>query len=241
MSTAHIESNLEDIANVVLMPGDPLRAKYIAENFLENYKLINSVRNMYGYTGTYKGKRITVFASGMGVASIGIYAYELFKFYNVEKIIRIGTCGSNNKDIKLLDVVLADSAFSLNTFPLLFDGDKEKEYSASLSLNDIISEVASSNNISINRGKIITSDVFDVYVDYEKYLTNFPKNENFLATEMESFGLFYLAHKLGKDAACLLTVVDSHFDKRVVTSLERQTSLNTMIELALESVLLLDK
>ena len=240
MATAHIESNLEDIAPIVLMPGDPLRAKYIAENFLENYKLVNSVRNMFGYTGFYKGTKVTVFSSGMGIPSIGIYAYELYKFYNVEKIIRIGTCGSNSPDIKILDIVLADSAYSLNTFPMLFDGDTEKEYPASSNLNSNIVEVANKNSLNVHVGKIITSDVFDVYVDFEKYISNYPK-ENFLATEMESFCLFYLAHKLNKQAACLLTVVDSHFDNRVVTSMERQTSLNTMINLALESVVSLDK
>ena len=107
MATAHIESNKEDVAKTVLMPGDPLRAKYIAEKFLKDAKLINKVRNMFGYTGTYKGKKVTVFASGMGIPSIGIYSYELYKFYDVEKIIRIGTCGSFNKDIKLLDVILS--------------------------------------------------------------------------------------------------------------------------------------
>ena len=108
--TAHIESAKNDIAKNVLMPGDPLRAKYIADKFLDDVKLVNSVRNMYGYTGYYKGKPITVFASGMGCPSAGIYAYELYKFYDVENIIRIGTCGSNHKDIKLLDIVLSDSA-----------------------------------------------------------------------------------------------------------------------------------
>lgn len=239
MATAHIESNLEDIAPIVLMPGDPLRAKYIAENFLENYKQVNSVRNMFGYTGYYKGQKITVFASGMGIPSIGIYAYELYKFYNVEKIIRIGTCGSNSPDIKILDIVLADTAYSLNTFPKLFDGDLEKEYPASKQLNNKIMETANKKELNVHCGKIITSDVFDVYVDFEKYISNYP-NENYLATEMESFALFYLAKKLGKEAACLLTVVDSHFDSRVVTSMERQTSLNTMINLALESVVSFD-
>lgn len=240
MATAHIESNLEDIAPVVLMPGDPLRAKYIAENFLEDYKLVNSVRNMYGYTGFYKGVKITVFASGMGIPSIGIYAYELFKFYNVQKIIRIGTCGSNSPDIKILDIVLANSAYSLNSFPMLFDGDTDKEYMASTILNNSIIETANAKSLDIHAGKIITSDVFDVYVDFDKYISNYPK-ENFLATEMESFCLFYLAKKLNREAACLLTVVDSHFDTRVVSSLERQTSLNTMITLALDSVVSLSK
>ena len=122
MATAHIESNLDDIAPVVLMPGDPLRAKYIAEKFLDNAKLINSVRNMFGYTGTYKGKRVTVFASGMGIPSIGIYSYELYKFYNVEKIIRIGSCGTYDKDIKMLDIILSTGAYCKSHFDELLDG-----------------------------------------------------------------------------------------------------------------------
>ena len=239
MATAHIEANMEDIAPIVLTSGDPKRCEYIAKTYLKDVKLVNSVRGMTAYTGYYKNKRITIFPAGMGMASMGIYAYELYKFYNVEKIIRIGTCGSNSPDIKILDVVLADSAYSLSSFPQLFDGDIEKEYPASKSLNQSIIKHAETNNIELHVGKIITSDVFDVYVDFEKYISNYPK-ENYLATEMESACLFYLAQKLNKDAACLLTVVDSHFDNRVVTSMERQTSLNTMINLALESVLSID-
>ena len=236
MATAHIESRKEDIGEIVLLPGDPLRAKYIAENFLEDYKLVNSVRNMYAYTGYYKGKMVTVFSSGMGIPSVGIYAYELFKFYDVKKIIRIGTCGTIHKDVKLLDVVLADSAYSVSTFPLLFDGDTDKEYPASSLLNNLISNKAIELGSNIHRGKIITSDVFDPYVDHDKFISNFP-NEEFMASEMEGFGLFYLAKKLGKDATCLLTVVDSKYDKRSLTSEEREQSLNEMITLALESVI----
>lgn len=234
--TAHIESKKEDIAKIVLMPGDPLRAKYIAENFLEDYKLINSVRNIFGYTGYYKGVRVTVFASGMGIPSIGIYAYELYKFYDVETIIRIGTCGTIHKDVKLLDVILATSAYSLNNFPLLFDGDTDKEYQSTTNLNKKIILKAIELGNSIKSGKILTSDVFDPYVDHEKFMNNFPK-DNFLASEMEAFCLFYLAHKLNKEATCLLTVVDSKYDKRSLTSEERQTSLNDMIKLALEATI----
>ena len=234
--TAHIESKKEDIAKIVLMPGDPLRAKYIAENFLEDYKLINSVRNIFGYTGYYKGIRVTVFASGMGIPSIGIYAYELYKFYDVETIIRIGTCGTIHKDVKLLDVILATSAYSLNNFPLLFDGDTDKEYQSTTNLNKKIILKAIELGNSIKSGKILTSDVFDPYVDHEKFMNNFPK-DNFLASEMEAFCLFYLAHKLNKEATCLLTVVDSKYDKRSLTSEERQTSLNDMIKLALEATI----
>lgn len=236
MATAHIESRKEDIGEIVLLPGDPLRAKYIAEHFLEDYKLINSVRNMYAYTGYYKGKMVTVFSSGMGIPSVGIYAYELFKFYDVKKIIRIGTCGTIHKDVKLLDVVLADSAYSVSTFPLLFDGDTDKEYPASSLLNNLISNKAVELGSNIHRGKIITSDVFDPYVDHDKFISNFP-DEEFMASEMEAFGLFYLAKKLGRDATCLLTVVDSKYDKRSLTSEEREQSLNEMITLALESVI----
>ena len=232
--TAHIESRKEDIADIVLMPGDPLRAKYIAEKFLDDYKLVNTVRNIYGYTGYYKGVKITVFASGMGIPSIGIYAYELYKFYDVKTIIRIGTCGTIHPDVKLLDVVLATSAFSFSTFPLLFDGDLEKEYSSSDELNKKITEKALEMGINVKSGKIITSDVFDPYVDQEKFISNFPKEE-FLASEMEAFCLFYLAHKLNKEAACILTVVDSKYDKRSLSSEDRQTSLNEMIKLAIEA------
>ncbi len=123
MSTVHIESKKEDIAKKVLMPGDPLRCKYIADNFLSNVKVVNTVRNMIAYTGEYNGKRITIFPSGMGIPSIGIYSYELYKFYDVEEIIRIGTCGTMNQKMNVLDVVLASEAYSLSTFPKAFDGD----------------------------------------------------------------------------------------------------------------------
>lgn len=235
MATAHIESKEEDVAKIVLMPGDPYRAKYIAENYLTNVKEINKVRGMLGFTGYYNNTRITVFASGMGIPSIGIYAYELFKFYNVEKIIRIGTCGTNSKDIKLLDVILGTSSYSLSTFPLLFDKDTEKEYHSSKELNEKLLKTAEEKGINIKYGRIITSDVFDPYVDFNKYISNYP-NEEFLAHEMESFCLFYLAKKLGKDAACLLTVVDSHHDKRIISSSDREKSLDNMITIALDTV-----
>ena len=167
MSTPHIESKPEDIAPLVLMPGDPLRAKYIAENFLEDAKLVNEVRNMYGYTGTYKGKRITVFASGMGIPSIGIYSYELYKFYNVEKIIRIGTCGSFHEDIKLLDVILSSGAYCKSYFDELLDGVDIDFIQSSEALNKLILKTAEKDHLNIRYGKTITSDVFDLYCRYE--------------------------------------------------------------------------
>lgn len=237
MPTAHIESKLEDIAPIVLMPGDPLRAKYIAEKFLEDAKLINKVRNMFGYTGTYKGKRVTVFASGMGIPSIGIYSYELFKFYNVEKIIRIGTCGSFDKDIKVLDVILSTGAYCKSHFDELLDGVNIDFIQSSDALNRSIINNAKINRINLNVGKTITSDVFDLYCDSkERFRDNFP-DMKFLGVEMEAFGLFYVARKLNKEAACLMTVVDSLYDNRSLTSEEREKSLDEMITLALESII----
>lgn len=237
MATPHIESKLEDIAPIVLMPGDPLRAKYIAETYLEDAKLVNTVRNMFGYTGTYKGKRVTVFASGMGIPSIGIYSYELYKFYNVEQIIRIGTCGSFNKDIKVLDVILSNGAYCKSYFDELLDGVDVDFIQSSYELNRKVMNKAKEKNIDLKYGKTVTSDIFDLYCDEkDKFRQNFP-DMNFLGVEMEAFGLFYIAKKLGREATCLMTVVDSLYDERSLTSEERQTSLNNMIELALESII----
>lgn len=237
MSTPHIESKKEDIAKVVLMPGDPLRAKYIAEKFLENYKLVNTVRNMYAYTGYYKNQLVTVFASGMGIPSIGIYSYELYKYYDVEKIIRIGTSGSFNEDVKVVDVVLSTGAYCKSYFDQLLDNQDIDYIESSSKLNEKIAEIAKNKNINLKIGKTITSDVFDLYCDdMNIFRKNFP-DDNFLAVEMEAFGLFYIAKKFGKEATCLMTVVDSLYDKRSLTSEERETSLNEMITLALESII----
>ena len=236
--TVHIESKKEDIAEVVLMPGDPLRAKYIAENFLTDYKLVNKVRNMFGYTGYYKGKRVTVFASGMGIPSIGIYSYELYKFYDVKKIIRIGTSGSFNKNIKVKDVVLSSGAYCKSYFDQLFDGNDINFIKSSESLNENIKVVADNKNIPLKIGKTITSDVFDLYSSsMEKFKSNYPE-EDYLAVEMETFGLFYMANRLGREASCLMTVVDSFYDKKSLTSEEREQSLNQMITLALEAAII---
>lgn len=238
MPTPHIESKKEDIAKIVLMPGDPLRAKYIAEKFLKDARLINTIRNMFGYTGYYKGKEVTVFASGMGVPSIGIYSYELYKFYDVEKIIRIGTSGSFNKDIKVLDIVLSTGSYCKSYFDKLLDNNDIDYIESSKSLNQTIIQTAKNNNINIKCGKTITSDVFDLYCDdIEEFRDNYDNSEDYLSVEMEAFGLFYIAHKFNKEASCLMTVVDSLYDKRSLTSEEREKSLDNMIELALNSIL----
>ena len=237
--TPHIEAKKGEIAKTVIMPGDPLRAKYIAENFLEDVKQVNSVRNMLGFTGKYNGKEITVFASGMGIPSIGIYALELFKFYDVENIIRIGTCGSFHKDVKLRDVILSEGAFSKSYFDMLLDNKDIDFIKSSKSLNDNIIKKSEEINVKIKYGKTITSDVFDLYVDSaDEFESNF-NNDEYLAVEMEAYGLFYLANKFNKQASCLLTVVDSKFDKGSISKEEREKDLNDMIKLALETAITL--
>lgn len=234
--TPHIEAKKEEIADVVIMPGDPLRAKMIAEEFLDDYKLVNKVRNMFGYTGYYEGRKVTVFASGMGMGSMGIYAYELFKFYDVKTIIRVGTCGSFNPDIKLRDIILSSGAFSKSYFDQLLDNRDIDFIPATSSLNERIVEVSTQEKIDLKIGKTITSDVFDLYCDSEEeFRSNFP-DDNFIGVEMEAFALLYVAAKLKREAACLLTVVDSLFDKSSMSSEERERSLKDMIKLSLEAI-----
>ncbi len=237
MATVHIEANKDDIAKTVLMPGDPLRAKFIADNFLTNVKVVNTIRNMNAYTGYYNNKKVTIFPSGMGIPSIGIYAYELYKFYNVEEIIRIGTCGTTKQDLNILDVVLAISSYSLSNYPKLFDNDIINEISSDVELNNRIKISAKNNNINLISGEIITSDIFDPYLDnFDRYISNYPDKE-FVAMEMESFCLFYLAKKLNKKASCLLTIVDIIGKNISVDSSDREKSLKNMIKVALDSIL----
>lgn len=234
--TAHIESKKEDIAKTVIMPGDPLRAKYIAENFLTEVREVNNVRGMLGFTGKYNGKELTVFASGMGMPSMGIYAYELYHFYDVERIIRIGTAGANKEGVNILDIVIADSAYTLSVYPKLFFDDLEKEYFASSELNNKLEEQAKLKNLSYQRGRIITSDVFDVYLDKAKYFANYPEDLDTLASEMETAALFAIAKHLNKEAASVLTVVDSPYSNVEISSSDRETKLNDMIKLVLDSI-----
>lgn len=238
MSTPHNEANLGDIAKTVIMPGDPLRAKYIAENFLEDFKLVNEVRGMYAYTGKYKGIEITVMASGMGMPSMGIYSYELYKFYNVENIIRIGSCGSYSPDLKLFDIILAENVFCEGNFALTLNNDNCHIISSSQDLNNTIVSTADKNNVKITTGNTVCTDCFDVYMtDVNEFLARVPENFNPASAEMEAFALFYVANMLNKKASCLMSVVDSKYIKDVATPEERQTGLNTMIKLALDSSL----
>lgn len=237
MNPIHIVTKKEDIADIVLLPGDPLRAKYIAEKYLENAKLINEVRNMLGYTGTYKGKRITVIGSGMGIPSVGIYAYELYEFYNVNKIIRIGSAGAFNKEAKITDIVLGKDAYSYSNFAYAIKKSDEKLIKSSNSLNEKIFNKSKELNIPVHYGTIYTSEVFDVYHNINHLKDNIPENIKPLASEMEAFGLFHIADLLNKEATCLVTISDSKFEEnRDLTSEERQNNLDKMIILALESI-----
>ena len=234
--TPHIEAKKGEIAKTVLMPGDPLRAKYIAENFLENVKLVNKVRNIFAYTGTYKGKEITVMASGMGMPSMGIYAYELYKVYEVENIIRIGSCGGYGEDLQLFDTILAESSYSEGNFAYTLNSEDCHLAEASKELNEIIENVAKEQNIKYVKGNVLCSDFFDLYIPkLQQLLDRIPKD--IIAAEMESFALFYLANYLNKKAACLLTVVDIPTKQNQVSAEDREKALKDMIILALESSL----
>ena len=232
--TPHIESKKEEIAETVIMPGDPMRAKYIAENFLKDYKLVNQVRNIYAYTGYYKEKKITIMASGMGMPSIGIYSYELFKFYDVKNIIRIGTFGSYTKELDLYDLLLVTNAYSDSSYALVQNNNKNNILNSSDFLNEVIINTAEKINQKLKTGTIYSSDVF--YKEKDNYKELYDKY-NCLGVEMESFALFSNALILGKKAACLLTVSDNFETKEQISSVERQNSLNKMITLALETAL----
>ena len=238
MSTPHNEANKGDFAKTVIMPGDPLRAKYIAENFLDDYKLVNQVRGMLAYTGTYKGKEISIMAHGMGMPSVGIYSYELFKFYDVENIIRIGSCGGYKPELKLFDIVLSENVFSESNYALTLNNDDCHIVSSSKELNSIIENTAKETNTNFISGNTVSTDCFDVYMtDVNKFMKRLPENFNPVSVEMEAFALFYNAKLLNKKASCLMSVVDSKFIKNVATAEERQTGLNNMIKLALDSAI----
>lgn len=234
MATVHIESKKEDIAKIVLMPGDPKRSEYIAKNFLKDYKLVNSVRGMTAYTGYYKDRLITIFPSGMGCPSMGIYSYELFKEYGVEAIIRIGSCGAYDKKLELNDVILVTGSYSESDYARELDGSKDKLVKSDSSLNNIIESTAKNNNQKIVKGNIYCSDAFyEKEYDYNQRC----KDKEVLGIEMETFALFNNARKFDKKGAALLTVSDLFFSDEKLSSLEREKKLNDMIVLALESSL----
>ncbi len=234
--TPHIElKEVNKIAKTVLMPGDPLRAKHIAEKYLTDVEQINGIRNMFGYTGKYKGKKVSVMGSGMGMPSIGIYSYELYSFYGVESIIRVGSAGSYSADLNLYDVVLATAAASESSYAKTMGLTNKKVLKPTTSLNNRLEKTAISLDIPIHKAVIHSSDVFyRLKTDgYKELMTKYDVK----CVEMESFALFANAKALGKKAACLLTISDSFVTNEVTTAAERQNSFNKMIEIALESLI----
>ena len=232
MST-HIEANKEDISETVLMPGDPKRCEYIARKFLANAKLINNVRGMTAYTGYYKSKRITIFPSGMGIPSMGIYSYELFKEYNVNNIIRIGTMGAYT-NLNLKDIVLVTNSITNSNYGRYLCNYPNININGSIELNDAIEKVSSEINIKINKGNIYSSDVF--YEQNNNFQDKVSKY-SVLGVEMESFALFVNAKLLGKRASTILMVSDSFLNSNKLSSIEREQGLDNLIILALETCL----
>ncbi|MBE4704323.1 purine-nucleoside phosphorylase [Spiroplasma platyhelix] len=231
--TAHINAKKEDIAKVVLMSGDPLRAKYIAENYLQEVSQVNSVRNMLMFTGKYQDQKITIASSGMGIASMGIYSYELFKFYDVDCIIRIGSAGSYQKEVKIYDLVNVESVYSESTYAKYATNFDQNMIKSSENIFNLISKVATDDKIDLKSGLIHCSDVF-YRANKDEWKTN-EKIKSCLAVEMESFALFSNAKYLKKDAACLLTISDSFITQEAIAADLRETSFNKMMQLALDS------
>jgi len=232
MSTPHIAAQKGDFAKTVLMPGDPLRAKFIADNYLTNAKLVTSVRNILGYTGFYKGKRISVMASGMGQPSIGIYSYELFTHFGVETIIRIGTCGTYCDNINLFDLLIAVGASTDSNWSGQFDlrggsFSAIADFELAMKAYHRIKEAG----LPVHAGNILSSDVFyDIDPNaWKKWATL-----GIIGVEMESFALYVNAARLQKKALCLLTVTDQIVRGERATSEEREMGLRKMIEVALD-------
>lgn len=233
--TPHIECKDKDlVAKTVLMPGDPLRAKYIADTFLTKVVQFNTVRNMFGYTGYYGKKKVTVMGSGMGMPSIGIYSYELFAFYDVEKIIRIGSCGAYSPDLKLYDVILVEDAYSESSYAKTMGISSRKILAGSKAINNRIIKTSEKIGIPVHLARIHSSDVFyrmkaDEYIQIRDQF-------GAKAVEMESYALFANAKALKKKAACLLTVSDSLVTHEATSAKERQEAFTKMMELALNSL-----
>ena len=230
MATPHNTAAPGDIAKTVLMPGDPLRAKFIAEHFLENAVCYNEVRGMYGYTGTYHGVRISVQGSGMGMPSIGIYSYELFKFYDVENIIRIGSAGGIGDDVKVRDVVIALGASTNSHFADQYRFPGQLCATADFRLLRDAVETAEAMGVRADVGQVFTADQFyndnpDAGAMYRKF--------GILALEMETAGLYWTAQRLGKRALSLLTISDHIFTGESLSAQERQDSFHEMMEIAL--------
>ncbi len=229
--TFHIGAKPGDIAETVLLPGDPLRAKFIAENYLENARMFNAVRNMFGYTGTYKGTRVSVMASGMGIPSIGIYSHELFSIFGVENIIRVGSAGSMREDVKIRDIVLAMGACTNSNFASQYGLPGSFAPIADFGLLCLAVEAAKRSGVRYHVGNILSSDIF--YDDNPNSSAGW-RRLGVLAVEMEAAGLYMTAARTGKRALAICTISDSLITHEATTAEERQTSFTQMIEIALD-------
>lgn len=235
--TPHISAKEGDFAKTVLMPGDPLRAKFIAETYLENPVLVNSVRGINGYTGTYEGTRVSVMASGMGAPSIGIYSYELFNFYDVDNIIRIGSAGAISDDIQMLDLVAGMSACTNTNYGVQYDLPGFYSPTASYKILSKAVEEAKKIGIELKVGSLFSSDIF---YDDSQSLIKWQKM-GVLAVEMESAALYMNAARAGKNALAICTISDRPFTGEGCTSEERQTGFTNMMEVALKTAVSLEK
>ncbi|MBE5952161.1 MAG: purine-nucleoside phosphorylase [Lachnospiraceae bacterium] len=231
MATPHNAAQKGDIAKTVLMPGDPLRAKYIADHYLENVKCFNTVRNMFGYTGTYKGKEVSVMGGGMGMPSIGIYSYELFNFYDVDAIIRIGSAGGISDDVKLRDLVVGMGASTNSNYASQYNLPGTIAPIADYSLLRKAVEVAEGKGIHVAVGNVLSSDIF--YND-DKTVNDRWKRMGILCVEMEAAALYLNAVRAGKKALCLLTISDHLYTGEELSAEDRQNSFHEMMEVALE-------
>ena len=232
--TSHINASPQDFAPTVLMPGDPLRAKFIAENYLENAKLINNIRGIQGYTGTYKGKRISVMASGMGMPSMGIYSYELFNVFNVNNIIRIGTAGAFDLNVKVRDIVIGMGASTDSNYALNFNLPGTYAPLCSYNLLEATVKTAREKNLKFHVGNILSTDVF--YNADDEANVKWAKM-GVIAVEMEAAALYMNAAKAKKNALAILTVSNHIITGEEVPAKERETTLNEMMELRLETAL----
>ena len=234
--TPHIGAQIGDIAETVIMPGDPLRAKFISEKFLTDVKQYNNVRGMLGYTGTYKNKKVSVQGSGMGMPSMGIYSYELFNFYGVENIIRVGTAGAINESLKIKDIVIAQAACTDSSYMSMFglNGTFAPIASYNLLEKAVKHTKTAGNAVNYKIGNVLSSDVF--YSDNTEAMSNWRKM-GVLAVEMESAALYANAQRAGKNALCILTISDIIHTGEATTAEERQTSFTTMMEIALNSAI----
>ena len=230
--TACIQAEKENVAKVVLMPGDPLRAKYIAETYLENPVLFNTVRNMFGYTGTYKGKKISVMGSGMGIPSITLYAMDLYKFFDVEAIIRVGSAGAIADGVNLRDVVIAMSASTNSNFDSQFGFEGTLAPTANYEMLSYAVVSAKEKGASVKVGSVFTTDTF---YNANENMNQKAKDLNLLCVEMETAGLYWTASYLHKKALSMLTISDNVFTGAELSVMERQESFNEMMEIALET------